>query len=951
MSGKTYNVSTAAELDAAIRAANGGDTILLAPGDYGSVSLSQKAGFSNTSGIPVTIASADPDARAVITGLNVNGAQGVTFDNLVFDYTFQSGDPTHIRPFQVLNSENITITNSLFDGDVASGMSAVDDGYGTGYGLGIRGSKSVTISDNEFTTWHRGAVTSQSQDVVFSGNDIHSIRSDGINFSEVQGVLIEGNHIHNFLASPDSTDHRDFIQFWTNGTKAPNTDIIIRGNILDAGEEWWTQSIFMRNEEVDNGRAGQEMFYRNVLIEDNTIYNGHLHGITVGETDGLTIRNNSVLHVNDLANGLSGAVSIPTIRVSTASTGVTVESNITGADVQGYDGQTGWTVGQNVILQWSNPALPNYYGNVFATSGLQAHEGSHNFLALPGSIVEQLQVGAARNILGESADAVIPLFGVLSHPDLTGAVVFDASLTLGPSGLLGQDDATFLWSFGDGTTATGQVVEHRYDTPGRYEVGLTVIGKDGQESHARYEVGISGDRIVSFDSASGGFVTHGFDEQNLAAALSLPGSDGLRLGDPGTQASVGRGELGNFFGTDNFELSMSFKGTGTGEIVRLHSSFIAGVNANGQLTFQLFPADGAQITLNSGVRVNDGNEQHVTVRLDPETGLVTLAVNGRQVASHVVNAPMPDMGSWDLAFGSPWNAQNFDGILTGFDLSATRPDYPVYSGDPLFISQISDKPATDESGPQDNTPGPVQPAPEETRPPAPEEPAPEPSPNEPPASEDDPTQPPDETHLVPSEFDGFVFDFATAAGKDQSILHDDAHLVDTAHGQAIRLDGDKDYARIGRLEEFEQSQQIGFSVEFDTGEIPSTGARLVWNHMKAGLTVMDNALMVQVATADEGFKAFRATGVELGKDGPDSVTVLIDAEQDRLQVILNDEVVIDEQNTDLDFVGAGGYEWGWTLGTAWNRFFEGDIYDFRVSDDFDFIEQWAAPQDDVAMVA
>ena len=66
------------------------------------------------------------------------------------------------------------------------------------------------------------------------------------------------------------------IQFWTSGTTSPSTNIVIRGNILDSGDGGWTQSIFMRNEMVDTGGAGDAMFYQNILIEDNVIYNAFI---------------------------------------------------------------------------------------------------------------------------------------------------------------------------------------------------------------------------------------------------------------------------------------------------------------------------------------------------------------------------------------------------------------------------------------------------------------------------------------------------------------------------------------------------------------------------------------------------------------------------------------------------------------------------------------------------
>ena len=69
-----------------------------------------------------------------------------------------------------------------------------------------------------------------------------------------------------------------------------------------------------------------------------------------------------------------------------------------------------------------------------------------------------------------------------------------------------------------------------------------------------------------------------------------------------------------------------------------------------------------------------------------------------------------------------------------------------------------------------------------------------------------------------------------------------------------------------------------------------------------------------------------------------SAIVMVDAETDRLQFIVDDVLVLDKEDVDFDFVGAGGYEWGWSLGTSWNRWFEGEVHEFQVSDDFEFIE-------------
>ena len=143
---------------------------------------------------------------------------------------------------------------------------------------------------------------------------------------------------------------------------------------------------------------------------------------------------------------------------------------------------------------------------------------------------------------------------------------------------------------------------------------------------------------------------------------------------------------------------------------------------------------------------------------------------------------------------------------------------------------------------------------------------------------------------------------------------------------------------MGRLEEFEESDEISFAIDFTRAEADGSEARLVWNHKKFGLTLDDDGFILQVATADEGFKKFKVDGIGINDTDTHSVMVIMDAETDRLQVIVDDRLVLEETDTDLDFVGAGGREWGWSIGTGWNRFFDGEVSDFRIEADADFVE-------------
>lgn len=606
----TISVTNTSELNTAMAQAKAGDTILLASGNYGAFST------GNDYATAVTIKSANAGAPAAFSSVALNGATGITFDSITFDYKFKAGDPLHVSPFTVSGSSNIAFRNSIFDGDVASGTNSIDNGYALGNGLMITGCNNVTVESSVFKTWMRGLVIGESSNINVLKNEVTGIRSDGMNFVQVQKILVEGNNIHDFRAAPNSDDHSDMIQFWTTGTTAASTDITIRNNTLNIGQGTWAQSLFMRNELVDQGQAGTSMYYKNVLIENNTITNAHTHGITVGEADGLIVRSNVVI--------------AGTMNLNNA----------------------------------YNAAYVSQFG---ATSGI-----------------------------------MVPFI--------------------------------HLSNASDNVTATG-------------------------------------------NSYSG------------ASWSTSPRLDGYTNQSDWT------------------------------------------------VTANTYYADKASIPVGSGSSNSGGSTTPTPT-------------------------PVPD---------------------------------PI----------------------PDPTPTPV--------------PTPTPTPIPVPTPTPTPTPTPAGTLPV---LDDYVLNLAKLT---KAALQYDAKIITVGGEKMVHLDGIKDYVDLGRLTAFEKSTKISFEVDFSRDVADGKEARLVWNHTKFGLALEGDGLKVQVATAREGFKTINVTNLGLNDTDNHTVRVIMDEVSNRLQVVLDGKVVLNTSSTDLKFIGAGGYEHGWMLGTPWDRYFQGDISDFRIEAKADFV--------------
>ncbi len=273
---KTVTVNSPAGLTAALAAAKSGDRILLAAGNYGSVYIRDKKFAAN-----VTIASVNPARPAHFDDLTIYNVSHIYFDSLDIGRALRPGEADYSRMVSARTSDNLVFSKVKFHGSM-DGNAAND-----GYGVVLTGGHHYTISGCTFTQLNRGVQTGSATDIVIKNSSFYGLRSDGINFADVQRVTIDRNQFRDF--NPAVGDHPDAIQFWTLGTTRASSDIVITNNVILQGSGTGSQGIFLTDQ------VGT-LPYRNVRIENNLayMYDGY-NGIMVSGGRNVSVIGNSVL--------------------------------------------------------------------------------------------------------------------------------------------------------------------------------------------------------------------------------------------------------------------------------------------------------------------------------------------------------------------------------------------------------------------------------------------------------------------------------------------------------------------------------------------------------------------------------------------------------------------------------------------------------------------------------
>ena len=911
-------VSTSEELMEVLLTATGGETIELAPGTYDPILLhGLKEPHLQGFDAPITITSADADNPATITNLRMHEVGNLHFDSLRFEYTYNdSGDPQRDKPVNLTYVENVSITNSEFVGNDLSGTDFKLDGYGAGIGLWVANSDEIDVSNNSFHNYFRGAVFSSVDSLEVTGNDVSGMSSDGFNFVRVADTLIEDNYFHDFRASPIGDAHMDMIQFWTANTGSPSENVVIRGNLFDSGEGDRTHSIFMRNEEVDRGKAGDEMFYQNILIEDNVIHNSHSHGISVGASNGLIIRNNTLVHNTEV--DASEPAAVPRINAFWESYGVEVYGNIVPGEVK-VDSSTGKAF-DNLVTQATKPGDPNYVQNVFVDALGGRLTSVEDLQVLPGSAGDG--VGAELSRFDQSPSDLIAAIRLPSQTMEGTSLELDAGLSRGPA--VGQADVpafkavaaesgsadggvTYEWSIYDANgnlvhQDTGVRLNYPADTPGDYVVELVVTGPDGQSATNSAKFSVAATKLLDIDFTDGvaedsSFYGTGFSINEHGSLVDFGTIKALKM-DEQTLVHMGKNSL--MYGMESFTIEFGLQRESetsrAGDIFRMHASQEIELTGDGEIRFWMFNDDGEKFTITtSGADITDTEWHHVAVTFDGASNKVGIYVNGDLLGSgEVTGTTESSQQWWGPTLGNPWHP-NFDGYISHLSVDVN----PIDAGDAENLSgQLHAVVQGSEwVPPQDDQQGSV-----------------------------DPTDPVADTAFA---FNGIL----DIDGDDKNDVHlrGSAQLVDGGDGQDY-VDLDGGYVSFGRDADFFEASELSLFMNFRT-DAPNEGtARLLWNHMQYGVELVgDDKLVFKFMNGDR--TRVEVDDLDINAGEWHSVGFAFDESNGAFKAYLDGEMIA-SSTLDGISIGKSAYWDVWAGGTPWGRNLEGDIGNVAVYHEF-----------------
>lgn len=666
-----YVVDSNATLQQALNIARPGAEILLKT-TAEAYNIEIRSALSQTA-TDLHIRSYDPLSPATVETIYLENANDVHIDNIKINSLLTEREDWK-KDINIRGGSEISITNSAMMSD-ASGPLLPNGGATVGESLGnVQDVNGFTFSNNTVSNYNFGLAVLESRNIRIADNDIANLQGDAIRLGGVADIIIENNHIHDLFGSDTSINHMDMIQLWSTNAKIVSENVIIRGNILDAGDGVGTQSIFMRNEQADSSPGGaSDRFYKNITIVDNVIYNGHKHGITVGEAYGVKIANNTLItniQAGMITEGGGGsALSNPAIQVVESAVGVSITDNVSA----GVTAPGSAVVKGNLAVNYLDPSMPNYYGNLFLNVEAGGGVSLTGLKARPGGLLDGSGIGAPLTQFDTTPAELTA--GFVTEPVNGSETVFrfDGRRTADEGGYLLADEATFIWKFDDGILQTGQVIEHVFHDFGDHDVQLLVTTEDGRSSEMHAEVAVSDPVLLDIQISKGQVDDTSSYQSAIDFKAENASDEGIRIAK-GETLSV-ESTSSQIYALDQFSLAFDMKLDGgvvnpAGVLAFVHHSFTLKLTPRGELSFQMDTGQGEQFDLvSNGADLLDTDWHRIALSFDGIGGEFALFVDGTEVGSIAVSGSTKARDWAGLVFGSDWNA-SFTGRINSIEMTA-----------------------------------------------------------------------------------------------------------------------------------------------------------------------------------------------------------------------------------------------------------------------------------------
>lgn len=732
--GTIFSASNAADFRTAIDAAQGGDRIELAPGSYGELFL-QDMRFG---GPGVTIASADPDDRAVFDKVYLYRSDNLHFDSIEIDFE-PVGNTGYAVGFRAVEGADVSIRNSLLQGGYDPDRDPKYADRPIGFGVQLRRMEDVRIENNEITDFHVGVNMAHVQGLTVNHNTIAEVRTSPMTGGGVNDVEVIGNHFGSShpVDLGGNGDHGDMIHIYPQiNQKGPAENIVIRDNFLEQG----TGTDPILGIYIDDaGSAASGLGYRNVVIENNIIHNGDAQGIRVENADGLSIRNNSLIQSSGTDRG-----DAPGIVLTSGTRNAVVDNNIvagiiTGSSTGANAERLNVDIGGTLYIQDRNVNGANYVGDLFV-NGLVSNGNVNDFIPLKGSAAEGYGATLVRFDSDDAAHVAVISDTRGAHLDVK-TLNFDLQELHDETGAIDIAGAQIDWDFGDGATGSGEGIAHTYDTAGTYDVTAEVALASGETVRVGHTVDVftAGAVDLNFDRGI-------LDESDIANPIDVVGDvrleagrfgDALRLASDRARVEIGRSE--EILNNPEFSMSFAFQKDGgvagnddSGKLVYFSgTSYITATE--GQIAFYGTTTTGRGISLSvEDSAMEAGGWHHLTYTFSAAAGTAALYLDGREVDRvEGLTGIQKTTSGHDLHLGGRVN-DGFGGLIDEFDFTRAALTAEEVEGRYAALFDPAPEPAE-----------PVEPpAPEPEPVPTPEpelEPAPGPTPEPEPEPELEPT--------------------------------------------------------------------------------------------------------------------------------------------------------------------------------------------------------------------